>query len=86
MKRLLPLLLAVLLSIAALAGMSIRAYVGDADTIVSPDASVRFVEALAAQGGDASVTVFAGVDHFGVPRAAYLSGDRALLSFLSFAD
>ena len=68
MKRLLPLLLAVFLS---LAGISIRAYVGDADTIVSPDASV---------------TVFAGVDHFGVPRAAYLSGDRALLSFLSFAD
>lgn len=63
-KRLLPLLLAVLLCLAALAGMSIRAYVGDADTIVSPDASVRFVEAL----------------------AAYLSGDRALLSFLSFAD
>lgn len=61
MKHLLPLLLAVLLS---LAGMSIRAYVGDADTIVSPDASVRFGEAL----------------------AAYLSGDRALLSFLSFAD
>lgn len=71
MKRLLPLLLAVLLCLAALAGISIRAYVGDADTIVSPDASV---------------TVFAGVDHFGVPRAAYLSGDRALLSFLSFAD
>ena len=40
MKRLLPLLLAVLLSLAALAGMSIRAYVGDADTIVSPDASI----------------------------------------------
>lgn len=50
MKRLLPLLLAVFLSLASI---SIRAYVGDADTIVSPDASV---------------TVFAGVDHFGVPR------------------
>ena len=43
------------------------AVVGSADTIVPPDSTLTFVEALREAGADVAVTVFDGDDHFSVP-------------------
>ena len=72
-------------SAAALKNTEIWAFVGDADTIVPPESSRAFVEALQKSGGSARLTAFADADHFSVPALAYLSGDRALLQFLTFS-
>lgn len=48
------------------------AVVSSADTIVPPDSTLTFVEALREAGADAAVTVFDGADHFSVPSLAYL--------------
>ena len=70
------------INLRKLKNMPIRAYVGDADTIVEPEASITFVEALQAQGCDAEITVLPGATHFDVPAAVYLSKENGLLDWL----
>ena len=74
------------LNVNKLKNVSVRAFVGSADTIVSPDASVSFVAALQEAGGDAALTVFEGADHFAVPALTYLDEDIDILDWLLFAD
>ena len=61
-------------NVAALSSLPVWAFVGDADEIEDPNASIRFVEALHAAGGDARVTVIPGADHFAVPQAYLNAG------------
>ncbi len=59
------------------------AFVGSADTIVSPDSTLTFVEALREAGADVVVTVFDGDDHFSVPSLAYLDRGTYLVGWLT---
>ena len=68
-------------NIAALSSLPVWAFVGDADDIVDPSASIRFVEALHAAGGDARVTVIPGADHFAVPQA-YLNAEWDIVGWM----
>ncbi len=60
-------------NVSALSNLPVRAFVGSADTIVSPEASQKMIAALKEQGADAEITVFDGASHFDVPTLAYLS-------------
>ena len=68
-------------NVAALSSLPVWAFVGDADEIVDPNASIRFVEALHAAGGDARVTVIPGADHFVVPQA-YLNAEWDIVGWM----
>lgn len=59
------------------------AFVGSTDTIVPPDSTLTFVEALREAGADAAVTVFDGADHFSVPSLAYLDRGTDLVGWLT---
>ena len=59
------------------------AFVGSADTIVPPDSTLTFVEALREAGADAAVTVFDGADPFSVPSLAYLDRGTYLVGWLT---
>lgn len=59
------------------------AFVGSADTIVPPDSTPTFVEALREAGADAAVTVFDGDDHFSVPSLTYLDRGTYLVGWLT---
>lgn len=65
-----------------LKNISVRAFVGSADTIVSPDSSVEVVEALKAVGADAEITEFDGADHFSVPSLTFLDPNIDLVDWL----
>ncbi len=67
------------------ADIPIRAFVGSADTIVDPESTLTFIEALRAAGADATVTVFDGADHFSVPSLTYLDRNIDLVSWLTGA-
>ncbi len=58
----------------ALKNTPVSAFVGAEDTIVKPESSREFVEALVSAGGDAKITELEGADHFAVPGFAYLGG------------
>ncbi len=58
----------------ALKNVPIYAFVGDADTIVSPERSEEFIAALQDLGGNARIEILEGADHFAVPGLAYLGG------------
>ncbi|MBO4693600.1 MAG: dienelactone hydrolase family protein [Clostridia bacterium] len=60
----------------------VRAFVGSADTIVSPDSSISFVDSLKAVGGDADITVFDGAGHFDVPALVYLNSNIDIINWL----
>lgn len=68
-------------NVNALAGLPVRAFVGEDDTIVSPESSQRFVAALQRAGGDAEVTTLPRADHFSVPEA-YLDSEYAILEWM----
>lgn len=59
------------------------AVVGSADTIVFPDSTLTFVEALREAGADVAVTVFDGDDHFSVPSLTYLDRGTDLVGWLT---
>ena len=65
----------------AFANTQVYAFVGTDDTIVDPQTTRDFVNALMAAGYDAKLTELPGTDHFGVPAQAYL-GDYGLVSWL----
>ena len=68
--------------IAQLKSTPVRAFVGDADTIVPPESSEAFVAALRQAGGDAQVIRLAGADHFAVPERVYLDQSIGLINWL----
>ena len=70
------------INVNKLKGIPVRAFVGSADTIVSPDSSINFVAALKQAGGDAEVTVFDGAGHFDVPALVYLDESIAIIDWL----
>ena len=73
------------LNVSKLKSLPVRAFVGSADTIVSPDASINFVAALTEAGNtDATVTVFDGSTHFDVPALVYLDEDIGIVNWLAF--
>ena len=68
-------------NVQALKDTPVYAFVGMEDTIVKPESTAIFVQALKEAGGDARLVELAGADHFAVPGEAYL-GDYGLLSWL----
>ncbi len=71
-----------ILNVSKLRNVPVRAFVGAADTIVSPDSSLDFVAALQEAGGDAAVTSFPGATHFDVPSLVYLDKDIDIVNWL----
>ena len=65
-------------NVQALKDTPVYAFVGTEDTIVKPESSVAFVDALTAAGGTARIAEIEGADHFAVPERAYL-GDYSLV-------
>lgn len=68
-------------NVQALKNTPVSAFVGTEDTIVDPESSREFVEALCEAGGDAQITEIDGADHFAVPELAYL-GAYGLVAWL----
>ena len=68
-------------NVQALKGTPVYAFVGTEDTIVKPESSIAFVDALTAAGGTAQIAEIEGADHFAVPECAYL-GDYGLVEWL----
>ena len=68
-------------NIQALVNTPVYSFVGTADTIVPPESTQAFVEALVSAGGDAQLVELSGADHFSVPSLAYL-GDFDLVDWL----
>lgn len=58
-----------------LSSVPIWAFVGDKDTIVSPDTSVAMINALRSSGANARLTILEGADHFDVPALGYLESN-----------
>ena len=69
-------------TIDKLKDIPVRAFVGSADTIVSPDSSKEAVAALKSAGSDAEITIFDGADHFAVPGLAFLDESIDLVGWL----
>ena len=71
-------------NISALSDMPVWAFVGDADTIVPPESSIDFINALRDNGGNenAEITVFEGATHFDIPTLAYLDEDLDVVGWL----
>ena len=68
-------------NVQALLNTPVYAFVGEDDTIVDPEASIAFVNALTEAGGDATLIEIEGADHFSVPEKAYL-GSYGLVAWL----
>jgi len=68
-------------NVQALLNTPVYAFVGEDDTIVDPEASIAFVNALTEAGGDAAIVEIEGADHFSVPEKAYL-GRYGLIAWL----
>lgn len=69
-------------NVNTLANTRIWAFVGSADTIVKPDYSIDFVEALKEKNPNAKITIFDGATHIDVPMLAYLDSDLKLIDWL----
>lgn len=69
-------------TIELLKNIPVRAFVGDADTIVPPESSETMVAALKEAGCDAEITIFPDADHFSVPSLTYLDKDNSLIDWL----
>ena len=69
-------------NLAALSQTEVWAFGGSADTIIEPEYSLEFAQQLEVTGGNVTVTVLEGADHFDVPGLAYLNEDYGLLDWL----
>lgn len=65
-----------------LKNIPVRALVGTADTIVPPESSQEFINALKNAGGNAEITLLDGADHFEVPALTYLNESFSLINWL----
>ena len=70
-------------NIEELKNLPVWAIVGTDDTIVDPKSSIDFVTELAKVNDNAKITVLSGIDHFTVPKSAYLSDDFDLIKWLT---
>lgn len=68
-------------NVYALQNTPVYAFVGMADAIVDPEASIAFVQSLISAGGTAQIAEIADADHFSIPAYAYL-GNYGLLAWL----
>lgn len=68
-------------NVQALLNTPVYAFVGEDDTMVDPETSIAFVNALTEAGGDAALIEIEGADHFSVPEKAYL-GSYGLITWL----
>ena len=62
----------------ALCGLPIRAFVGSADTVISPQSTGDCAALLTERGADIEVTEYEGAGHTDVPEKAYLESDLLL--------
>ena len=62
----------------ALCGLPIRAFVGSADTVISPQSTWDCAALLTERGADIEVTEYEGAGHTDVPEKAYLESDLLL--------
>lgn len=69
-------------NINALSNIPVWAFVGSNDTIVDPNASVRFIESLKMKKSNAKITIFDGATHFDVPQLTYLDKKLNLIDWL----
>lgn len=69
--------------VGKLKSVPVWAFVGSAGTIVPPDSSIAFFDALKAAGGNARITVFDGADHFSVPALTYTDSAISLTDWLT---
>lgn len=65
-----------------LKNIPVRAFVGTGDTIVPPESSQSFINALKSAGGNAEITELDGADHFAVPALTYLNNDYHIIDWL----
>ncbi|MBQ7726460.1 MAG: dienelactone hydrolase family protein, partial [Clostridia bacterium] len=70
------------LNVNKIKNIPVRAFVGSADTIVSPDSSISFINSLKEAGGDAEITIFDGAGHFDVPALVYLNSNIDIINWL----
>ena len=83
-------------NVKALGIMPIRAFVGSADTVVAPEASTGFTDALKQTNPDCKMTVLDGATHFDVPELVFKNEEFDIMdwilaqkqtnSILSYAD
>lgn len=69
-------------NIEALINMPVWAFVGSEDTVVAPEGSIDFINALNEKGGNGKVTVFEGASHVDVPELAYLDENIDVINWL----
>ncbi len=65
-----------------LKNIAVWAFVGSADSVISPDSSIKMVELLNSYGGDASITEFEQAEHEEVPPLAWSYDDKNLFAWL----
>ncbi len=68
-------------NLAKLENKPVWAFVGTEDTIVDPQSSIDFINALSKTNPEAKITIIEGYTHFDVPNV-YLSSEYNLLSWL----
>lgn len=69
-------------NLEALKNLPVHAFVGSEDTIVSPDSSIQFVQALQKANAPAQITVFDGASHFDVPTLVFLNTEIDIIAWL----
>lgn len=69
-------------NINALKNTPVRAFVGEADTIVAPTSSIQFVSSLKTAGADADITILPDAGHFDVPSLVYSYDNQGLIEWL----
>ncbi len=69
-------------NINALNNTAVWSFVGSADTVITPNATLQFVYRLGKVNDDATVTTFDGATHMDMPALAYLSEEYSLINWL----
>ena len=72
--------------IDALSAMPVRAFIGTADTVMSPDDTCSFAEALRQKNEAATLTSLEGGKHFDLPSLVYLNAEYDLINWLIAAN
>lgn len=70
-------------NLSTFSNLSIWAFVGEDDTIVSPDSSKQFISELKKTNASANITIIENATHFDVPSMVYLDTNTNLISWLT---
>lgn len=68
--------------VSLLQEVSIWAFVGSVDTVITPNSSKQMVAELRKAGATADITIFDGADHISVPSLTYLDENIHLVDWL----